>query len=69
MHLERAKSKKQPSSSEEASLSDHAPQSNGRWSDEEHDRFIQALKMYGKDWSKVHKYVGTRSSAQTRSHA
>ena len=25
--------------------------------------------MYGKNWNLVHKYVGTRSSAQTRSHA
>lgn len=25
--------------------------------------------MYGKNWNLVHKYVGSRSSAQTRSHA
>jgi len=41
----------------------------GRWTDEEHARFLEALHLYGKNWNKVHIYVGTRSSAQTRSHA
>lgn len=41
----------------------------GRWTDEEHERFLEALKMFGKNWNKVHKHIGTRSSAQTRSHA
>jgi hypothetical protein len=26
---------------------------NGRWTDEEHERFCQALKMYGKDWNQI----------------
>lgn len=41
----------------------------GRWTDEEHAKFLEALQLYGKNWNKVHKYVGTRTSAQTRSHA
>ena len=41
----------------------------GRWTDEEHEKFLEALKIYGKNWNKVHRHVGTRTSAQTRSHA
>eukprot|EP00347_Sterkiella_histriomuscorum_P017464 403349266 len=41
----------------------------GRWTDEEHAKFLVALQLFGKNWNKVHKHVGTRSSAQTRSHA
>ena len=41
----------------------------GRWTDEEHEKFLQALQIYGKNWNKVHRHVGTRTSAQTRSHA
>ena len=35
----------------------------GRWTDEEHARFLDALKIYGKNWNKVHRYVKTRTSA------
>ena len=31
--------------------------------------FHAAIKLYGKDWKKVTKYVRTRISAQVRSHA
>ena len=31
--------------------------------------FVLAIKIYGKDWKKVTQYVGTRISAQVRSHA
>ena len=41
----------------------------GRWSNEEHIKFIEALIEYGKNWKKVQKYVGTRSTSQARSHA
>lgn len=41
----------------------------GRWSAEEHKRFMKAIELYGKDWKKVQQYVGTRTSAQSRSHA
>ena len=41
----------------------------GRWTDEEHSRFVEALEMYGKDWKKVQQCVKTRSTTQARSHA
>lgn len=65
--------------SQDSSVEDNAGKANdgnseggfnaGKWTDEEHDRFLDALRIYGKNWNNVHKHVGTRSSAQTRSHA
>jgi len=42
---------------------------NGRWTKEEHQRFVEAIKAYGKNWKKVEECVGTRTGAQIRSHA
>jgi len=41
----------------------------GRWTKDEHFRFLEALKYYGKEWKKVQEHVGTRTSTQARSHA
>ena len=42
----------------------------GKWSVEEHSRFLEALDKYGtRDWSRVTEHVGTRSAVQVRSHA
>ena len=43
--------------------------SNGRWTKEEHNRFIESIILYGNDWKKIQKYVKTRTSTQARSHA
>ena len=41
----------------------------GRWTKEEHIKFLKGLIEYGCDWKMVHKIVKTRSRAQSRSHA
>lgn len=41
----------------------------GRWTVEEHFLFLEALKIFGKEWKRVQQHVGTRSSTQARSHA
>jgi SHAQKYF class myb-like DNA-binding protein len=43
--------------------------SAGRWTKEEHQRFIDGLKKFGKNWKQVEEYVATRNGAQIRSHA
>jgi len=41
----------------------------GRWTKEEHEAFLSALEMYGKEWKKVAAKVKTRTVVQTRTHA
>ena len=41
----------------------------GRWSIEEHKRFIRGIVKYGKNWERVKNEVQTRSDIQIRSHA
>ncbi|EAR97461.1 Myb-like DNA-binding domain, shaqkyf class protein (macronuclear) [Tetrahymena thermophila SB210] len=41
----------------------------GRWTKEEHLRFVEGLSLYGKNWKKVEEHVGSRTGAQIRSHA
>ena len=41
----------------------------GRWTNLEHQKFTEALKIHGKNWKKVEDYIGTRTGAQVRSHA
>ncbi len=42
---------------------------SGRWSEEEHQKFIEGILEYGNEWKKVQKIIKTRSSTQARSHA
>ena len=44
-------------------------ENTGRWSHEEHQRFLQGLDMYGKKWSKIADVVRTRTRVQVTSHA
>ena len=39
------------------------------WTDEEHQRFLDALKLYDRDWKKIETYIRTKSVIQIRSHA
>ena len=43
--------------------------STGRWTHKEHLLFIEGLKIHGKDWKSVEKFIGTRTGTQIRSHA
>jgi len=42
---------------------------NGRWTEEEHQKFINGILEYGNEWKKVQQIIKTRSSTQARSHA
>ena len=42
---------------------------SGRWTRLEHFKFLEALKLFGKEWQKVQQHVFTRTSTQARSHA
>ncbi len=43
--------------------------SSGRWTTEEHNNFLEGLKLYGKIWKKIQILVPTRSTIQIRTHA
>jgi SHAQKYF class myb-like DNA-binding protein len=40
-----------------------------RWSEEEHKKFLDALKLYGRAWRRIEEHVGTKNAVQIRSHA
>jgi len=41
----------------------------GRWTEEEHSKFLKGILDYGNEWKMVRKVIKTRSSTQARSHA
>ena len=41
----------------------------GRWTQEEHKKFIEAIFKHGNEWKNIKEFIGSRSSTQARSHA
>jgi len=41
----------------------------GRWSDDEHERFLEGLLIFGKNWDQVVAHIGTRDPVNVRSHS
>ena len=41
----------------------------GRWTDEEHELFLEGYNLYGRKWKKVAGVIKTRTMVQTRTHA
>jgi len=39
------------------------------WTEDEHKRFVDGVRMYQRDWKTIEKHVGTKSVIQIRSHA
>jgi MYB-related transcription factor LHY len=41
----------------------------GRWTEVEHEKFLEAMRIHGKDWDKIEEHVITRDATHCRSHA
>ena len=31
------------------------------WTNDEHEKFIKAMRLYGKNWTQIAEYMGTRN--------
>ena len=52
-----------------SSMSPEVEFRTGRWTEDEHSKFIKGILEYGNEWKLVQKIIKTRSSTQARSHA
>ncbi|KAB2002976.1 hypothetical protein ES319_D11G100800v1 [Gossypium barbadense] len=39
------------------------------WTDQERDKFLEALQLFDRDWKKIEAFVGSKTVIQIRSHA
>lgn len=39
------------------------------WTEDEHQKFLEALTLYDRDWKKIEAFVGSKTVIQIRSHA
>ncbi|KAK7315127.1 hypothetical protein VNO77_33659 [Canavalia gladiata] len=60
-------------SSEEAAKKIRKPytitKSRENWTEPEHDKFLEALQLFDRDWKKIEAFVGSKTVIQIRSHA
>ncbi|ESQ34970.1 hypothetical protein EUTSA_v10008035mg [Eutrema salsugineum] len=40
-----------------------------KWSEAEHERFLEAIKLCGRAWRQIEEHIGTKTAVQIRSHA
>ncbi|KFK30709.1 hypothetical protein AALP_AA6G017500 [Arabis alpina] len=43
--------------------------SRENWTEQEHDKFLEALHLFDRDWKKIEAFVGSKTVVQIRSHA
>ncbi|KAK8687423.1 hypothetical protein V6N13_086238 [Hibiscus sabdariffa] len=39
------------------------------WTEPEHDKFLEAIQLFDRDWKKIEAYIGSKTVIQIRSHA
>ncbi|KAG6520159.1 hypothetical protein ZIOFF_017196 [Zingiber officinale] len=39
------------------------------WTEQDHDKFLEALQLFDRDWKKIEAFVGSKTVIQIRSHA
>ena len=50
-------------------LNENDAMNEGRWAEEEHDKFLDGIAKYGINWKKVKTMINSRTPVQVRSHA